>query len=134
MTSTQSHSARLTVAAALSAAMLAGGTGDAVAASHRIHPAQQRDRGPSISIRVNPTTVRAGDPITVGGRVRGLRPGSTVQLEDRVGGRWRPLPERTTVGKGGDYKITVKFKNKGPEVLRDFDGRAFSRPVAVTVR
>ncbi|MDF3291727.1 hypothetical protein [Streptomyces silvisoli] len=134
MTPTKSHSARLAVVGALSAALLTGGAGGAIAASHPIHPAPYRAPAkPSISIRVSPTTVKAGQQVTVIGRAQGLKPGSRVQLQHRSNGKWTSLHASTAVQRGGAYKLTAKLNSKGKQVLRVYDGTTTSSPVTVTV-
>jgi hypothetical protein len=139
VTSTKSHSARLAVVAALSAAMLTGGSAGALAASNPIHPAPHSvpHRTPaksSITVRVSPSSLRAGQRITAAGRGTGLAIGSKVQLQRRVGSRWTSLPASTAIRRGGVYSLTTPLSIRGRQVLRVLDGTTASSPVTVTVR
>lgn len=139
MTSTKPHSARLAVAGALSAALLAGGTATAFAAPHAVHPAphpvpHRPPAGSSITFRVSPFSLRAGQRITATGLGSGLATGSRVLLQRRSGSRWTSLPVSTTLRRGGGYSLSAPLSVRGRQVLRVLDGTTASSPVGVTVR
>ncbi|GAA1909767.1 hypothetical protein [Streptantibioticus ferralitis] len=129
-----SNSARLAVVGALSAALLAGGTTGAIAASAAPKPAPSASAKSSLTIKVSPTTVKAGQQVTIVGAAKGLATGSTVQLQHRNGSKWTSLQSSAKVLKGNIYKLTAKLNTKGREVLRVHDGTTTSSPVTVTVR
>ncbi|MCQ4040685.1 hypothetical protein ACFOSC_22265 [Streptantibioticus rubrisoli] len=139
MISTKSRSARLGVAAALSAALLTGGTATAFAAPNTVHPAPRPvpHRAPaksSITFRVRPSSLRSGQRITAAGQGTGLAIGSRVQLQRRIGSRWSSLPASTALRRGGVYSLTTPLSIRGRQILRVLDGTTASSPVTVTVR
>ncbi|MEU1627630.1 hypothetical protein ABZ746_20325 [Streptomyces sp. NPDC020096] len=134
MKATKSSSARVAVVGALSAALLTGGTAGAFAAPVAPKPMSSKSARPSLTIRVSPTSVKAGQQVTVIGTAKGLPTGSTVQLQHRNGSKWTSLQANTKVVKGNVYKLTAKLNTKGRELLRVYCGAAASSPATVTVR
>ena len=127
---------RIAAVAALSAALIAGGATTASAAV----PAQQLSANrsvavklaPSVSIKASATRVKAGKTVIFTGRTSGLKNGSKVTLQEKVGNRWVSLAS-TTVSRSNDYRITGKLSSKGKQALRVVDGTTASSTVTVVV-
>ncbi|MFJ2814497.1 hypothetical protein ACIQOU_33450 [Streptomyces sp. NPDC091279] len=114
--------ARIAAVALVSAALVAGSATVASAA-----PAPK----PTISLSASTTHAKKGQAVAFSGKVSGLKDGSKVVLQEKVGAKWIATPVSTKVKKGA-YRLTDKFK--ATETLRVVDGKATSKPVTVTVR
>ncbi|KPI01715.1 hypothetical protein OK074_5546 [Actinobacteria bacterium OK074] len=119
--------ARIAAVSVVTAALVAGGAGAAIAAPAKAAPK------PSISIKASTAKAKKGQIVTFTGKVVGLKDGSKVTLQVKDGAKWVSLPAATSVKKG-TYKLSDKFKEAGVEVLRVKDGKAASKSVSVAVR
>lgn len=125
---------------ALSAALVAGGTTGALAATspspsphHTTHSGTHSMAVASITIKADHTTVKKGQKVMFTGRTKGLKIGTVLVLQSRHGSKWTSLKEHTTVKKGSSYRLTASFNTKGTEHLRIAAGKVYSPVVTLKV-
>ncbi|MER6981881.1 hypothetical protein [Streptomyces carpinensis] len=134
---------RALAAGALSAALASAGSAAALAADNappavpsvtHSAPAKPMTKA-SITAKVNHTSVKAGESVTVAGRAKDVKPGTKLVLQHMHNGKWTTLHANTTVKKGGAYKLTGKLNTKGTEHLRvaTSDGKTHSPTLTVMV-
>ncbi|EST24157.1 hypothetical protein [Streptomyces roseochromogenus] len=127
-------------AAALSVALISGGTAGAYAASPKPTPTPTSTTHmtvkASITLTVNKTSVKAGQAVKLTGRTKGLKIGSPLVLQHLVSGKWTNLKATTTVKKGSSYAMMAKLP-KGTHHLRvasvSKSGKVVSPTVTVKV-
>jgi hypothetical protein len=87
-----------------------------------------------LTFRLATRSTSAGEPVAVSGRYAGVVPGTSLLLERRGDGRWRPFPVPAVTRAGGDYSSIVQLMQPGRYQLRAHDPvRLVSSPV-VTLR
>ncbi|MGW0880644.1 hypothetical protein [Streptomyces sp. NPDC002671] len=116
-------------AAALSVALVSGGTAGAYAAQGKPTPTTMA----SITVKADKTKVKAGDTVTFSGRTKGLKIGTKLVLQHQKSGKWTALRATTKVRNGSAYSLPAKFRTKGMEMLRVAAGKVYSPTVMVTV-
>ncbi|ANP54902.1 hypothetical protein J2Z21_001432 [Streptomyces griseochromogenes] len=121
-------------AAALSVALLSGGTAGAFAAGHAAGPASTTA---SISVMASKTSVTAGDTVTFTGLTKGLKVGSPLVLQHEKSGTWIPMKATAKVKNGSLYALSAQLNTKGTEKLRvasaTMSGKVYSPTVTVKV-
>jgi hypothetical protein len=147
---------RIAAVSALSAALIAGGATAAIAAPaphpvaakpapHPVaptpvpHPVATTPAPhpvaptPSISIAASSSRVAVRDSVTFSGSTTNLQKGSTVTLQELIGGTW--VARGTgTVNHGNSYSINNSFGTKGLHTLNVVDGTTVSSSINVYVR
>ncbi len=94
------HTRLLTASVAL-ALLVAPALASATPAETRADPSKG-----SVSMRVSPTAVLAGSPVTFTGVVKPKRAGLPVRLQERFGNGWKSLGNTKTTA-GGRYRLTT---------------------------
>ncbi|MEU5127044.1 hypothetical protein [Streptomyces mobaraensis] len=136
---------RFAIAGALAAGLAAGGAATAFAAPApapapvasapvtsvaTAAPAAK----PALTAQSSVATIGAWQEFRVSGKATGIKPGTTVVLQQKQGAKWVSLPAKVTVNKSSTYSMRVKLGIKGKNALRVAGGGAVSEPIYVTVR
>ncbi|CAM5652930.1 hypothetical protein [Streptomyces atroolivaceus] len=135
---------RASAAALLTAAVLAGAVGGAVASSGVPAPpsgerAQDPATRPALSAHATARDVAAweefrihGSARNIHGSARNVGSGTPVTLQQKQGERWVTLPATMRTADSGEYSLRVKLGMRGDNALRIAGGGAVS-PVLRTV-
>ncbi|MER5780917.1 hypothetical protein ABT104_04195 [Streptomyces mobaraensis] len=89
---------------------------------------------PALTAQSSVATIGAWQEFRVSGKATGIKPGTTVVLQQKQGAKWVSLPAKVTVNKNSAYSMRVKLGIKGKNALRVTGGGAVSEPIYVTVR
>ncbi|WP_372407138.1 hypothetical protein [Streptomyces luteireticuli] len=132
---------RLAISGALTAGLIAGGAAGAFAATPAPAKAVATQKAaakpapkPALTAQASTKTVKAWQEFRVTGKATGIKPGTTVALQQQKGTKWTTLPAKVTVNKNATYSMRVKLGIKGKNNLRVAGGGAVSAPFTVTVR
>ncbi|MEV0027061.1 hypothetical protein AB0H45_33665 [Streptomyces atroolivaceus] len=128
---------RASAAALLTAAVLAGAVGGAVASSGVPAPpsgerAQDPATRPALSAHATARDVAAWEEFRIHGSARNVGSGTPVTLQQKQGERWVTLPATMRTADSGEYSLRVKLGMRGDNALRIAGGGAVS-PVLRTV-
>lgn len=117
------------------AALLAGGAGAAIAAPSAAPQAAPAAATASITAHVTPSTVKAGQRVTLSGNAHGIKVGSILTVDHlNSSGKWAALDHvQTKVVQPDIYKVHVKLSDKGKQELRVVHNTTMSPIVHVTV-
>ncbi|MFD8803417.1 hypothetical protein [Streptomyces atroolivaceus] len=128
---------RASAAALLTAAVVAGAVGGAVASSGVPAPpsgerAQDPATRPALSAHATARDVAAWEEFRIHGSARNVGSGTPVTLQQKQGERWVTLPATMRTADSGEYSLRVKLGMRGDNALRIAGGGAVS-PVLRTV-
>lgn len=70
------------------------------------------------SLRASPATAGSFEQVTLSGRLPGVAPGTSLQVERREGGGWVPFPASTTTAASGSFSTFVALGQLGANVMR----------------
>ncbi|MEV7106442.1 hypothetical protein [Streptomyces atroolivaceus] len=122
---------RASAAALLTAAVLAGAVGGAVASSgvpappsgeRALDPATR----PALSAHATARDVAAWEEFRIHGSARNVGSGTPVTLQQKQGERWVTLPATMRTADSGEYSLRVKLGMRGDNALRIAGGGAVS--------
>ncbi|MFC4032344.1 hypothetical protein ACFO3J_12735 [Streptomyces polygonati] len=122
---------------AVSAALLAGGGVGAAATAHATAgpAAHHNAQAATNNLQVTPIRIQVGKNVTYSGSTSGLTTGTTVQLQQLIGGTWQNVAGKTVKTKAnGTYgPLLDSFRYTGEKTMRTNAGGVLSNQVHLTV-
>jgi hypothetical protein len=88
---------------------------------------------PSISLRADKTTVKAGARITFKGTTTGIPANTKVTVQELQNGKWVNFPATTKVTSKAAYSVWVASGRVGVNTFRVVTSRAVSNSIRVAV-
>lgn len=126
-------------AGALSAALVSAGSAGAFAASDpnpmatRTHSPMPTKKAEEITARVNHSSIRHGESVTLTGRTANMAAGARLTVQHLDHGKWTTLRATTVVRKGDTFTVSTKLLAKGKNDLRVVSGPTRSKTITVDV-